>query len=89
MTEEEVTEWNNHKRKKKKKKAKLDEQESHRLVETLQNTSTTKDHYLRYMKKFQNSIVKKFEQTLHKGKYGQKAYKEKCWTSFNHQGNAN
>lgn len=63
---------------KEKKKAKLDEQESHRLVETLQNTSTTKDHYLRYIKKFQNSIVKKFKQTLHKGKYGQKAYKEKC-----------
>ena len=37
---------------KKKKKAKLDEQESHRLVETLQNTSTAKDHYLRYIKKF-------------------------------------
>ena len=36
----------------KKKKAKLDEQESHRRVETLQNTSTAKDHYLRYIKKF-------------------------------------
>ena len=55
-----------------KKNAKLDEQESHRLVETLQNTSATKDQYVN---KFQTSAVKNFERTLHKGKYGQKAYK--------------